>query len=263
MGINDHERPGESARPDRLDIVIPVYNEGENIIPVLESLARQVRTPYRVLICYDHEDDTTLAVLRGWKNPSAEIDFVKNPGLGPHSAVLAGFRASEARAVVVYQADDTFNAGIVDALYAKFKEGNDLVAPSRFVPGGTMEGAPWLKAFLVRTAAFTLSRFAKLPVHDPTNGFRLFSRRLIDEIEIESRRGFTYSIEMLVKCHRLGWLAAEVPAQWFERSSGRSRFRVLSWLPSYLRWYFYAFATAWLGRGPETVRRKTVYPPAI
>lgn len=260
MATRDRERSGDKGGSDRLDIVIPVYNEGGNIIPVLESLARQVRTPYRVLICYDREDDTTLRVLRDWKNPSATVDFVKNPGLGPHSAVLAGFRASEAGAVVVYQADDTFNAGIVDALYAKFKEGNELAAPSRFIPGGKMEGAPWLKAILVRTAAFTLSRFAKLPVHDPTNGFRLFSRRLIEEIEIESTRGFTYSIEMLVKCHRLGWRTAEVPAQWFERSSGRSRFKVISWLPSYLRWYFYAFATSWLGKGPETVRRKTAVP---
>ncbi len=239
-----------------LDIVIPVYNEGENIIPVLESLARGVRTPYRVLICYDHEDDTTLHALRGWGQDRGEVIRVKNPSRGPHSAVLAGFRASRAPAVLVYQADDTFNSGIVDALYAKFLEGNDLVAPSRFIPGGTMQGAPFLKAFLVRTAAFTLSRFAMLPVHDPSNGFRLFSRRLIREVEIESSRGFTYSIELLAKCHRLGWGTAEIPAQWFERTGGKSRFKVLAWLPAYLRWYFYAFATAWLRRGPGTVRRK-------
>ena len=52
---------------------------------------------------------------------------------------------------------------------------------------------------------------------DATNGFRLFSRRAIDTIEVESDSGFCYSLEMLVKSHRLGWTVADVPAQWFER----------------------------------------------
>ncbi len=70
---------------------------------------------------------------------------------------------------------------------------------------------------------------------------------MIDEIPVESDSGFTYSIELLVKCHRLGWPIGEVPIEWYERTAGQSRFRVLHWLPKYLRWYFYAFATAWLG----------------
>ena len=76
---------------------------------------------------------------------------------------------------------------------------------------------------------------------------RLFSRRLIEQVKIESTTGFCYSIELLVKCHRLGWPIGEIPFVWYQRAAGRSRFRVLKWLPKYLRWYFYAFATTWLG----------------
>ena len=47
----------------RLDIVIPVYNEGANIVTTLRAIARDVKTPYRVLICYDHEDDDTLPAI--------------------------------------------------------------------------------------------------------------------------------------------------------------------------------------------------------
>jgi hypothetical protein len=81
----------------------------------------------------------------------------------------------------------------------------------------------------------------------------LFSRRVIERIAVESDQGFCYSIELLVKAHRLGWRIGEVPAQWFERRHGESRFRVLQWLPAYLRWYRYAFATTLLRRSPETV----------
>jgi dolichol-phosphate mannosyltransferase len=60
----------------------------------------------------------------------------------------------------------------------------------------------------------------------------------------------------LVKAHRLGWRIAEVPVRWFERRHGASRFRVLKWLPAYLRWYGYAFATTFLRRPAATVALK-------
>ena len=111
-----------------------------------------------------------------------------------------------------------------------------------------MVGCRWFKATLVRVAAFVLYHVARVPTHDPTNGFRLFSKRVIREIPIESTAGFAFSMELLVKAHRRGWKIAEVPASWFERKQGKSRFRILRWLPIYLRWFFYAFATVFTGR---------------
>lgn len=108
-----------------------------------------------------------------------------------------------------------------------------------------MVGCPLLKAILVRLGSGVLHYIARVPAHDVSNGFRLFSRRVINEIPVESTQGFTYSIELLVKAHRLGWRIAEVPARWMERTRGQSRFKVLSWLPAYLRWVRYAFLTTY------------------
>jgi glycosyltransferase involved in cell wall biosynthesis len=239
----------------QLDIVIPVYNEGPNILSTLSALAREVRTSTRVLICFDFEQDDTLPAVRN--NPDAypglDVTFVRNPGRGAHAAVMAGFAASTAPIVVAYPADDDFNAGIIDSMVALVRNGCDVVCASRFLPGGTMQGCPWLKAVLVRTAAFTLRYFAALPTRDPTSGFRMFSRRVIERIKVESDQGFCYSMELLVKAHRLGWPVGEVPARWFERQHGASRFRVLKWLPAYLRWFRYAFATTYLRRSADTV----------
>lgn len=236
-----------------LDIVVPVYNEGENIVGVLDALRRSVKRPIRVLICYDRDDDNTLPVVREYAGASFEIVPVKNHRRGVHGAVVTGFQASSAPAVLVMPADDTYNAGILDQMVDRLEQGCDIVAPSRFMKGGRMVGCPWLKAVLVRTSAFVLYHLARLPTHDPTNGFRLFSRRVLDLIPIESSEGFTYSIELLVKCHRLGWKISEVPSYWYERKKGASRFKVLKWSPAYLRWVFYAFATTYLFKGPETV----------
>ena len=238
-----------------LDIVIPVYNEGRNIIATLGALASSVTTPARVLICYDHPDDDTLPAIRDNATGYAglPVEFVRNRGRGAHAAVMTGFAASTAPYVVMYPADDDYNAAILDRMVELARRNCDIVCASRFMLGGAMVGCPPLKAALVRAGNFTLHRFARLPTTDASNGFRLFSRRVIDFIPVESDQGFCYSIELLVKAHRLGWPIGDVPVRWFERRHGESRFRVLKWLPAYLRWYCYAFATTFLRRSPATV----------
>ncbi len=245
-----------SPVPPRLDIVIPVYNEGALILKTLQSIASQVTTPSRLLMCYDRDDDDTLPVIRDNRAAlgTLAIEFVRNRGRGAHGAVHSGLMASQAPFVIMLPADDDYNAGIIDAMVRLAEDGCDIVCASRFAKGGSMVGCPWLKAMLVRVGNFTLYHLAGLPTRDASNGFRLFSRRVIDDIVIESDRGFCYSIELLVKCHRLGWRVDEVSANWIERRQGASRFQVLEWLPLYLRWYGYAFATTFLRRPPRTVR---------
>jgi len=76
-----------------------------------------------------------------------------------------------------------------------------------------------------------------IPTHDPTNNFRLYSRRLLESVEVESEAGFELAIELTVKAHLAGMRVAEVPTTWRDRTAGESRFRLWHWLPHYLRWY--------------------------
>jgi dolichol-phosphate mannosyltransferase len=235
------------------DIVIPVYNEGRIIRSLLDSFRESLQFPVRILICYDQDDDDTLTALGGYEQ-SFEILPVRNRGKGPLGAVLSGFAVSTAPCVIVFPADDDFNAPRLNTLIRKFQEGFDIVAGSRFMPGGVMKGCPWVKAVLVRATAWFMYWIAGVPTRDATSGLRLFSRRVITQIPIEAELGFTYSIELLVKVHRLGWPVAEVPFEWHERTVGKSRFKVFTWAPQYLRWVRYALATTFLRRGPETVQ---------
>ena len=119
-----------------------------------------------------------------------------------------------------------------------------------------MSGGPFFKSFVVTLASLLLNKLIGLPASDATYAWRLFSRRLLDRVEIESNAGFTYAIELLVKCHRLRWKVAEVPAKWIMRKKGESRFNFKKWLPHYVKWFFYALATTYLRKGPETVKAK-------
>ena len=230
-----------------IDVVIPVYNEGENMIHLLEAFESEVQTPIRILICYDHDEDDTLNVVNNIRS-RFEIVKVKNKGRFAHGAVITGFEYSDAPAVISYMADDDYNAGLIDKMADLFWQGNDVVCASRFIPGGSMINCPWLKGFLVRAVSFSLYHFARLPSHDATNAFRLFSKRLLREVNIESTEGFAYSLELLAKCHRLGLRVAEIPAQWYERTKGNSRFQIFRWSTAYLRWYLYVYETTYIFR---------------
>lgn len=237
------------------DIVIPVFNEGTNIRRVLDSL-KAVSDPIRVFICYDFEEDDTLAALADYDASPLEVRLVRNQGRGAFGAVVSGLAQSDAPLVITYPADDDYNGSRVDALIGLARQGYDIVSASRFMPGGSMSGCPLLKAVLVRSASWFVHHIVGVPTHDATNGLRLFSRRVITQIPIESREGFAYSLELLVKVHRRGWPIAETPFLWRERNAGASRFRVLAWLPAYLRWVRYGLATRLLGRGPAGVSLK-------
>jgi hypothetical protein len=113
--------------------------------------------------------------------------------------------------------------------------------------GGRQEGGPLLKRFLSRLAGVSLHYLAGLPVHDATNNFRAYSRRIVEQIPIEGEVSFAVAMELTLKAHWRGWKLAEVPTTWRDRTAGESRFKLWAWMPHYLRWYLRAIGRAWFG----------------
>ena len=148
-------------------------------------------------------------------------------------------------------ADDQENYNLIDKCFEKFNNGFDLVCPSRFVKGGKMEGNPILKEILTRLASLFFQYFTTLPIKDSTNAFRLFSRKLLNQIKFESNKGFTLSLEITAKAHRMGCKMYEIPSAWIERKTGKSRFKVFSFLPPYIKWLFYILKTSVFHRKNE------------
>ena len=239
-----------------LEIIIPIYNEGKNILKLFEFFEIFIKTEFRILLCYDLEDDDVFNFKHEFKKFKFEIIFVKNPSSGPCLAIIEGMYFGNSDCVIVYPADDFLNYNIVDKMYEAFTKNNDIVVASRFMKGGSMKGCPLIKSILVRFVSSTLYLLSSIPVRDASNGFRLFSRRLLNTVNIESKVGFAYSLELLSKCNRLRLKMGEMPAQWEERSVGSSRFKIIKWFSGYLRWYFYGLGTAWLKKKPEDVGKK-------
>lgn len=228
-----------------LDLVVPIYNEGKKIVELLSKFENNIKTNFRVLLCYDDDSDNVFQYVKNIQNLNFTVKFVKNPESGPCAAIKQGLYHGNSDCVIVYPADDFLNFNIIDNMFEAYEEGNDIVVASRFMKGGSMKGCPLIKSILVRLASATLFMFSSIPVQDASNGFRLFSRKLLNSVNIESKLGFAYSLELLAKGNRLGFKIKEIPAQWEERSEGSSRFKVFKWLPDYLKWYFYGLETSW------------------
>ena len=227
-----------------LDILIPVFNEDETIVKPIENIFSTVQYDYKIIICYDYDEDPTLKIIKESFPHNSKIVFAKNFAQGFNNALISGFKSSTAKAVLVFMADDHINHNIINLCYEKFTEGYQVVCPSRFIKGGKMTGNPFLKGIITKLVSFFLFNFTSFPIKDSTNSFRLFSKELINKVKIESNKGFTLSLELTAKAHRLGYKITEIPTIWVERDKGKSRFKLFSFTLPYTKWLYYIVKTS-------------------
>jgi len=222
-----------------LSIVIPVYNEGENVVPTLRGVVEKTHTrPLEVLVVHDFDEDTTVPVVKRLQAEMPELRLHRNTlGRGVLNAMKSGLRAARAPYVLVTMGDGSDNPEDIDPMYKLARQGADVVAGSRYMKGGRQLGGPLLKRTMSRGAGLSLHWLGGGPGHDATSNFRLYSKRLLNQVTIESTGGFELGIELTVKAYRLGLPIAEVPTTWRDRTAGTSRFRLWQWLPRYLKWY--------------------------
>jgi dolichol-phosphate mannosyltransferase len=231
--------PNLSTALPTLSVVVPVYNEGENVVPTLKGVVEQTRTrPLEVLVVHDFDEDTTVPVVKRLQKEIPELRLHRNTiGRGVLNAIKSGLAAARAPYVLVTMGDGSDDPGDIDAMYLLAQGGADVVAGSRYMRGGRQLGGPLLKRTLSRGAGLSLHWLAGIPVHDATSNYRMYSKRLLDHVTIESDGGFELGIELTVKAYLLGMRVAEVPTTWRDRTAGQSRFQLWRWLPRYLRWY--------------------------
>ncbi len=232
--------PGD-AGPE-LSVVMPVYNEGDRVVPVLRALAAALQTPHEILVVHDFDADTTVPPVRALATELPQVRLLRNDlGRGVLNAMKSGIAASRGDYVLITMADGSDDPRDVEPMVRLAGLGADVVAASRYMRGGRQVGGPLLKRTLSRAAGLSLHWFAGLPIHDPTSNFKLYSRVFLDSVTIESEAGFELALELCVKATLAGRMLAEVPTTWRDRTAGESHFRLRAWLPHYLRWYLVAF----------------------
>ncbi len=209
-----------------LSVIVPTYNERENLRELLERVDRALSgIPYEVIIVDDNSPDGT-ADLAEELSRVYPVRVVRRSGrLGLASAVLDGFKVSEGKFVAVMDADLQHPPEVLPRLYAMVANGGcDIAIASRYVEGGRVEGWPFFRRFMSWGA--TLIARTLLPrvrgVRDPMSGYFMFRRKVVEGVISEMNpKGFKILLEILVK--GVWREACEVPYTFSVRKRGRSK----------------------------------------
>jgi dolichol-phosphate mannosyltransferase len=226
----------------RVSVIIPAYNEGTNIVPVLDRLFESVTLDCEVLVVVDFDEDTTAEAVRSYPEDEPRLRLVVSTyGRGPANAIRFGMDSAKAPCAVVTMADGCDDPRQIDELTRLVERGVVVAAASRYMPGGQQVGGPYFKRMLSKNAGRSLYWFARIGTRDATNSFKAYNRDFVESVGIDSSDGFEIGLELTAKARRLRRPVAEIPTIWLDRPAGVSNFKLTKWIPKYVRWYRFAF----------------------
>src|SRR3954468_15670679 len=219
---------GEEGSADRLLVVIPTYNEAENIEPIIRRLLAAVPTAH-VLVVDDGSPDGTGDLAQNLAAQDARVHVLRRSakaGLGP--AYVAGFHWARERGydvLVEMDADGSHAPEQLPDLLAALHAGAALVLGSRYVPGGKVSDWPVHRLLLSR-AGNAYTRWAlRLPLRDATGGYRAVRGDLVDRLPFDdvASHGYCFQVDWAWRAWRSGARVVEVPVTFAERAFGRSK----------------------------------------
>ena len=226
----------------RVSVVVPAYEVSDQVIPVLDRLFEAVSLPCEVLVVVDTPEDSTIAVTETYALAEPRLKCLVNTyGPGPANAIRFGIDAAAAPVAVVTMADGCDDPTQIDDLVRLVERGAVVAAASRYMPGGQQIGGSAFKGMLSGLAGRSLRLLARVGTRDATNSFKAYSKEFIREVGVDSRDGFEIGIELIAKAKRIRKPVAEIPTIWLDRHAEVSHFKTAQWIPSYLRWYRFAF----------------------
>jgi dolichol-phosphate mannosyltransferase len=222
-------------------VVIPTYNERENLVPLLEQIFAQ-KLPLEVLIIDDSSPDGTGALADELSAEDPRVHVMHRAGkMGLGSAYVAGFRyALERDYDAVFEMDADFSHS-PESLgeFLRELENADLVLGSRYLHGVTVVNWPISRLILSYGANVYSRVITGVPVKDLTGGFKCFRRRVLESLDLSRVRsdGYGFQIEINYKAWRKGFRIKEIPILFVDRRVGESKMnRRIVWEAAWMVW---------------------------
>jgi len=209
-------------------VVLPTYNESENIDHVLRRI-RASLPGATVLVVDDGSPDGTADLAEIVGKELGGVEVMRRAGkAGLGSAYRAGFAWGLDRgfdACIEMDADLSHEPEALPALVAPLSEGMELVIGSRYIPGGVIPNWAWHRRLLSRGGNLYASALLGLGVADATAGFRAYAAPLLARLDLDAVRaeGYGFQIEMTYAAKRAGAPILEVPIRFVDRVEGESK----------------------------------------
>ncbi|HEY7630253.1 MAG TPA: polyprenol monophosphomannose synthase [Thermoleophilaceae bacterium] len=212
-------------------LVLPTYNEAENIVPFVRAVLPQLASAapdHHLLIVDDNSPDGTGALADELALEFEQVEVFHRPakqGLG--RAYLAGFRrALDSGADLILEMDADFSHDPADVpRLIEAAASSDLVLGSRYVRGGGVSDWGLLRRLVSRGGCWYAQHMLRVPVRDLTGGFKCFNRKVLEEIHLDSVHadGYGFQIELTYYALKGGFSVREIPITFRERQVGTSK----------------------------------------
>jgi dolichol-phosphate mannosyltransferase len=216
----------ERRAPRLVSIVVPTYNERQNLPRLVAAVREHVRPPYEIVIVDDKSPDGTADLARDLarEHPVRLVGRPTKAGLG--SAYRDGFRAARGELVFEMDADLSHDPRFVPALLAAVEEGGaDIAIGSRYVPGGRVVGWSAYRRLVSGVGNGLARALLRLGARDVTSGYRCYARAAADVVQAAQSDGYAFQVEALHLARQRGLRIAEVPIAFENRTVGQSKLR--------------------------------------
>jgi len=220
-----------SSEAPRPVVLLPTYNERENLEAILEAIF-QARPDFHVLVIDDASPDGTGAIADGRAAADERVRVLHRSGkAGLGKAYIAGFEWALGHAhgyTHVFEMDADFSHDpryLAGLLRACTEGGADLAIGSRYVPGGGTRGWPWHRQLLSRGGGLYARALLGLPIRDPTAGFLCIQRHVLERLDLHAleTQGYGFQIELKYRAVLAGLRIVEIPIVFVERERGQSK----------------------------------------
>jgi dolichol-phosphate mannosyltransferase len=220
--------PEAPPRTANVWVILPTYNEAENLERIVGAVLEHLPPSRRVLIVDDNSPDGTGEIadrLAEADDSVAVLHRQLKEGLGP--AYLAGFRVAldaGAERVIEMDADFSHDPSYLPRLI-EATERADLAIGSRYVPGGGITEWGPLRRFISRGGSAYARAALGLPIKDLTGGFKCFRRIVLETIDLDTieARGYAFQVETTYRTIKAGFRVVEVPIVFKDRADGTSK----------------------------------------
>jgi dolichol-phosphate mannosyltransferase len=210
-------------------LILPTYNEAENIGAIVRAARAQLRGGDRILIVDDNSPDGTGVIADKLVETTEGLDVLHRPGKqGLGRAYLAGFeRALAGGADLILEMDSDFSHDPADLprLIAAAEEGADLVLGSRYVEGGDVIDWGFLRRMVSRGGSWYARKILGVDVRDLTGGFKCFRRSVLETLDLSAVHadGYGFQIELTYRTINAGFRVVEIPIVFRDRRVGQSK----------------------------------------
>jgi len=210
-------------------VIIPTYNEADNIKPLIGAILRSYSQALEILVIDDNSPDGTASIIESIIENESRVHLIQRPGkLGLGTAYLAGFRYALEHGyerIIEMDADFSHDPAAITSLL-KEAQNTDLVIGSRYL-NNTVNVINWplSRLILSKTASIYTRWITGMPVSDPTSGFKCLSRKALQAIALDRihSQGYSFQIEIDFRVWRQGLTIREVPIVFVDRTVGKSK----------------------------------------